>query len=392
MHRHIFGRIERRVGVVKGLGAERRERGGVIGDRVSDKWTIRLHGMEILEQSPKLVVCHQSATYMRGFGLAFTGAGAGALVLVTHANRANVHGSPLVAYIVGVAFVLAGLAVFAFAEDDRIVLDGAARVARIMRRGLWRQSMTEVPFAKIQDVALEMSVMNSRTASTPSAGRLTWRPVFVCADNSRVPWTPMSTSDRLTQARAVAAARAIGGWNALPIEGSPAMARAMSRVTNLGCLYAFAAVFIAIALLMMGVQVAPVTAWLPTTATVVSTDIATVRSNNNGTSFRPVVTYQYIVAGTPYTSQRLAPLTESYSRSWAQNVIDRYPTGKSLTAWYDPKHPGNAIIERRFSYIPLIIIGVMVVIVLLVAQSAKRWQRLAQAALAGGDVPVVSAA
>src|SRR5215469_3423041 len=117
MHRHILGRIERRVGVLKGPGAKRGERGGVVGDRVSDKWAIRLHGMEILEQSPRLVVCHQSATYMRGFGLAFAGAGAGALVLVTHANRANVHGSPFVAYLVGVAFVIAGLALFAFAED-----------------------------------------------------------------------------------------------------------------------------------------------------------------------------------------------------------------------------------------------------------------------------------
>ena len=343
--------------------------------------------MEILEQSPRLVICHQSATYMRGFGLAFAGVGAGAFVLVTHANRASVHGSPLIAYVVGVLFVIAGIAMFAFAEDDRIVLDGAARVARIIRQGLWRKSTTEVPFATIQDVALEVSVMSSDGSG--SANRMTWRPVFVCANNHRVAWTPMSTSDRLSQARAVAAARAIGGWNALPVEGAPSIARAVGAATNLGCLYGIAGVFIVGALLMMGVQVAPVTAWVPTTATVVSTTIRTVQSDD-GPSYRPEVTYRYLVGGAQYTSQRLAPLTESASRRWAQSVIDRYPVGKSLTAWYDPKHPANAIIERRFSFLPLIFIGVMVVIVLLVAYNMKRWQRMAQAALTGGDVPVVA--
>jgi Protein of unknown function (DUF3592) len=346
--------------------------------------------MEILEQSPKLVVCHQSATYMRGFGLAFAGMGTGALVLVTHVDRANTRGSPWVAYVVGVAFIIAGLAMFAFAEDDRIVLDGAARVARIIRRGLWRKSMTEVPFAKIQDVALEMSVMHSRGSSNMNVGELTWRPVFVCADNSRVPWTPVLTSDRTTQARAVAAARTIGGWNALPIEGSPTMARTMNRAYNIGCLYAMMVPFILFALLIMGTQVAPVTTWVPAPATVLSTDVAATK-NGNGSNYRPIVTYQYTVNGVPYTSQRVSPLTESASRKWAQSVVARYPTGAAVTAWYDPKHPSNAIIDRHFSTMPLIIIGVVIVVMMLVAAAAKRAQRMAQAALAGGDVPVVSA-
>src|SRR5581483_5245363 len=335
VHGHVLLRVVRRVGVAKGLGAERREGVGVARNRVSDSWSIRLHGMEILEQSPRLVVCHQSATYMRGFGLAFAGLGAGALVLVTHANRANVHGSPWVAYVVGIAFVIAGLGLFAFAEDDRIVLDGAAHVARIIRRGLWRKSMTEVPFAKIRDVALEMSVMNTRGSS--NGGQPTFRPVFVCADNSRVPWTPVLTSDRITQAKAVAAARAIGGWNALPTEGSPAMARAVTAVKNLGCLYGFAVVFIGFLLLIMGTQVAPLATWVPTSATVTSSSIAWDPGQGHRT-YRPFVTYRYSVAGTTYTSQRFAPLQESASQQWAQSLVDRYPTGAEVTVWYDPKH------------------------------------------------------
>ena len=345
--------------------------------------------MQVLEQSPRLVVCHQSATYMRGFGLLFTSLGAGALVLVTHADSAHVHGSPWVAYVVGVAFVIAGLVLFWRAEDDRIVLDGAAHVARIIRRGLWRQSTTEVPFTKIQDVALEMSVMAS-DGSGAHAGNFTWRPVFVCTDNSRVPWTPMSTSDRVTQARAVAAARAMGGWNALPIEGSPTMARALGAAQNLGCLYVFCAVFFGILLLIMGVQVSPLATWVPTPATVVSTAIGT-RVSDNSTSYQPIVTYRYTIAGTPYTSNRVSVITESASRKWAQSVIDRYPPGASVTAWYDPKHPGNAIVDHHLAKIPLIMMGIGLAFVLLIVVVAKRAQAQSQSALAGGDVPVVPA-
>jgi len=344
--------------------------------------------MQVLEQSPTLVVCHQSATSMRGFGLLFSGLGAGALVLVTHADASHSSGSPWVAYVVGVAFVIVGLVIFLKAEDDRIVLDGAAHVARIIRRGLWRKSMTEVPFASIQDVALEVTTMTSTTSNNGS--RLTWRPVFVCANNSRVPWTPMSTSDRISQARAVAAARAIGGWNALPIEGSPALARATNVVKNLGCLYAFAALFGGFLLLLMGLQVAPIATWVPTEATVVSTGVQSMGSNGHR-SYQPVVTYQYMVAGAQYTSHRLTALAESRSQSWAQSVVNRYEPGSAVTAWYDPKHPSNAIIDRHFSTIPVIMMGIMLGFVLLIVLVSKRVQAQTQAALAGGDVPVVPA-
>jgi hypothetical protein len=345
--------------------------------------------MQVLEQSPTRVVCHQSATYMRGFGLLFSGLGAGALVLVTHVDPSHTSGSPWVAYVVGIGFVIAGVFMFCKAEDDRIVLDGAAHVARIIRRGLWRQSMTEVPFAKIQDVALEVTAM--RNAGNESGNRLTWRPVFVCENNSRVPWTPRSTSDRISQARAVAAARAIGGWNALPVEGSPALARAATAVTNIGCLYAFCAVFFGFLLLLMGVQVAPLATWVPTPATVVASGVGTVQRGNGGPTYQPTVSYRYTVGGTPYISNRVSVITESASSKWAQSVVDRYPQGASVTAWYDPKHPGNAIIDHHVARIPLIMMGIGLAVVLLMVVAIKRAQAQSQAALAGGDVPVVSA-
>jgi hypothetical protein len=168
------------------------------------------------------------------------------------------------------------------------------------------------------------------------------------------------------------------------------LARAATAVKNIGCLYAFCAVFFGMLLLMMVVQVAPLATWVPTPATVVSVGLIPVQ-NHNGTSYQPSVTYRYSVNGTQYTSGRVGPLTESASRSWAQSVIDRYPQGASVTAWYDPKHPANAIIDHHFARIPLIMMGIGLVIVLLVVLVAKRAQTLTQVALAVGDVPVVPA-
>lgn len=113
--------------------------------------------------------------------------------------------------------VLPGVAILALAvlppvlaQYDRIELDGAARVARVTHRHLWHRSTNEIPFASIRDVALEAS-----------AKRYMWRPVFVCEDGRRIAWTSRPSYSRDPQSRAVAAARTIGGWSALPVQGPP---------------------------------------------------------------------------------------------------------------------------------------------------------------------------
>lgn len=340
--------------------------------------------MRILEQRPGFLVCYQTAMTGRVGGLLFFGLGVGAIVLAATVHQ-NVHGSPIVAYIAGTVFVLAGAFIFSQAEDDRIVLDSAAHVARIIRKGLWRQSTTEVPFASITDVALEVSVWSRQGSANQ---QFTWRPVFVC-QHDRVPWTPMWTSDRTSQARAVAAARAVGGWNALPIDASPALGRALATVQNLGCLYAFAAIFGLICLGMLYAELVPLLTWKPTPATVQSSNTGYVRTSK-GTTWKPVIQYSYSVAGVDYSSYKVAPIEQSASQRWAQDIVDRYPPGASVTAYYNPRKPSDAYIDRHFSYIPLIFMGFLAGIGLWIVVLAKRAQAMNAAALAGGDVPVVS--
>jgi Protein of unknown function (DUF3592) len=344
--------------------------------------------MEILEQRPERLVCHQSANLARGMGIFFAAMGAGALVLFSHVSGQAVHGSLWVAPVAGIAFVLTGVLTFLKAEDDRIVLDRTASIARIIRRGLWRQSTMEVPFKIIRDVALEVSA--SQYASNQTR-QLNWRAVFVCDNDRRVPWTPLWTSDRATQARAVAAARTMGGWTALPIEGAPAVAQAVSSVRNLGCLYVFAALFIGFLLFLTAIQVMPLLTWKPTSATVVSSNVGWVRSSKGGTTWKPVIEYTYTVDGATYSSYRIAPVEESASKNWALGISQRYQPGAVVPAWYNPRHPADAYIEHTLSMIPLIMIAVFAGTMLAIVALAKRSMVATRAAFAGGDVPVVPA-
>jgi hypothetical protein len=344
--------------------------------------------VEILDQRPQLLVCHQSATFARTMGGGFAALGIGLFVLVTYA-KGNVQGSLWVAYVAGALFAVVGGIFVVRAEDDRIVLDGAARVARIIRRGLLGQSTTEVPFASIRDVALEVAVRNQNYSSS-GEHMLTFRPVFVTTDDRHVPWTPMSTSNRTPQALAVAAARRMGGWNALPIEGAPTIARAVTAATNLGCLYVFAALFALMGLFFMGLQIVPLLTWKPTTATIVTSDVGYVRSSKGGETWKPVIKYTYEVSDVPYTSYRVAPLETSASRGWAMSVSQRYQPGATVPAWYNPSRPSDAIIDRHLSLIPLFMLGFMALVVGLLVWAVKRARNMTAAALTGGDVPIVN--
>lgn len=158
-----------------------------------------------------MVVCHQSAMPMRVIGISLTAGGAlGMIAAVRVLVSGAFVGGPMVWAIVCALCLVTGPGVFMKAEDDRIVLDATAKVARIIRRGRNGQSTTEIPFDTIADIALEEAVMRSGKYRAT-----VWRVVFVTRDNQRVPWTRVRTNDRASQARAVAAARAIGGWNAL---------------------------------------------------------------------------------------------------------------------------------------------------------------------------------
>ena len=62
--------------------------------------------------------------------------------------------------------------------------------------------------------------------------------------------------------------------------------------------------------------------------------------------YLPKIIYEYSVEGISYTSNRLSFSEYMRFHRSCQRVIDRYPTGKSITVYYDPKNPKNSVIQK----------------------------------------------
>ena len=62
--------------------------------------------------------------------------------------------------------------------------------------------------------------------------------------------------------------------------------------------------------------------------------------------YLPKIVYEYSIEGISYISNQLS--FSEYMRFYrsCQGVIDRYPAGKSVTVYYDPKNPKNSVIQK----------------------------------------------
>ena len=158
-----------------------------------------------------------------------------------------------------------------------------------------------------------------------------YRIVLVLRDGTRVPWTPTSTGDIGTQAQCVAAARAIGGWDApvarspfrtptfTPAAGASAAERRLTplattsvgdsavaprsgtgSIQNVKLAMLFLCTFALIGTAMLGVEAVHFLTWRPVPAVVLNSTVAAVRGSKGGVSYRPVVDYRYVVDGRSY--------------------------------------------------------------------------------------------
>ncbi len=64
-------------------------------------------------------------------------------------------------------------------------------------------------------------------------------------------------------------------------------------------------------------------------------------------SYVPVIRYEYHVEGRPYASSRLNfSVVQGISEDWARGIADRYPVGKEVVVYYDPKKPSESVLEH----------------------------------------------
>ncbi len=89
--------------------------------------------------------------------------------------------------------------------------------------------------------------------------------------------------------------------------------------------------------------------YLPVEAEVISAEVR--KAPQQPGSYVPHIVYRYQVGGQTYTSDRFqvsdGPTT---SQAQARRVLERFPPGKKVQAWYDSKSPTQAVLRRRSSY------------------------------------------
>jgi Protein of unknown function (DUF3592) len=336
--------------------------------------------MEITEQTHDVLVVHESPWTARAFGAGFIAMGAGALWLVTHAPRASVQGSPIVAWVVGSVFIGVGLLLLYAARDERVVFDRAAGVVRLMGK-----TITEYPLAAVRGVALEAQ----RGAKGDG---LFYRPVLILSDGRHIPWISIATNNARGQAPAVAAAQAFGGWpstvpgeaaGTTPVVGQPVPRGSFILAEIILGLIAMAAVAIS------GVEVYRIMTWRATAATVMSSTVQAVRGAKGGVSYRPEVSYWYRINGQEYVAAGVTPILISGGRGWAQSISARFTPGAAVTAYIDPGDPTRAYVVREFSPIPLWMLAIVIAVWGLLTWTIRRNGRTSAAVADDFGVPVV---
>lgn len=88
--------------------------------------------------------------------------------------------------------------------------------------------------------------------------------------------------------------------------------------------------------------------WQSTTGTVV---MSSVQSKHTGKSYShyPVVVYLYQVNGQQYQSQRIKAGEQFLNvrvAGQAEATVQKYPIGSTVTVYYNPSNPTEAVLER----------------------------------------------
>jgi hypothetical protein len=85
----------------------------------------------------------------------------------------------------------------------------------------------------------------------------------------------------------------------------------------------------------------------------VDTVISTDKDGHTSTSYQPLIHYAYEIDGQAYDCDVAFPLgNSSASRAWANSIVQKFPKGKRVTAYYNPAQRDDAFLIRELSYFP----------------------------------------
>jgi uncharacterized protein DUF3592 len=346
--------------------------------------------VKVVLQTPTQLVVHEGVLTTVVVGALFVAAGGGVITLrIADPSNWSGNAGPWLIYVVGGVFIVVGITLLALSADRRFVFDRAAGTVRVVVQRLVHRTTTQYALGDLRDVALERSLGGSRPANA------FFRIVFLTKAGAQVPWTPYSTGDEGALASCASAVRAFCGWTGEEARvgvSAPAAGSVSGHpvATNWGCVGAFLAIFVAVGLGLFATELYRVATWQPVSARVLSTDIKAVRGDK-GTSYAPVVRYQYSWDGAQYVSDGVQPISESASWGWAERLRARFQPGQIVTAYVNPRQPARAFLIDKVSLLPLLFVALPLAIAALLSWIA-RVQRRQLAAVVRYPVPVVQRA
>lgn len=141
---------------------------------------------------------------------------------------------------------------------------------------------------------------------------------------------------------------------------------AMLRSWGFHLLFVWSFLFAGLAILGWGIwsslEAFASNAWPEAAGVITFSTVASYESDSDSgttTMYYPDLRYQYNVEGKEFTGTEVDLGDYSSSDiSYAKKVTARYPVGKSVRVFYDPAHPGTAVLEPGFTggiWIPLVI-------------------------------------
>lgn len=141
--------------------------------------------------------------------------------------------------------------------------------------------------------------------------------------------------------------------------------------------YLFVAVFflVGIALVYGGVtatlQGLSSGSWPAVNGTIIRTNVTVSHSYSSSshtetTSYYPDVTYSYQVGGRNFSSGRITVVSTGGSYSYAYGFVTQHPVGSSVTVYYNPSDPSQALLEKGVDLgsVVLLVAGLAMMIVM----------------------------
>ena len=87
--------------------------------------------------------------------------------------------------------------------------------------------------------------------------------------------------------------------------------------------------------------------WVAIPATIAKAEVLT-SATTDSTDYRLRVVYEYVANGVPYTGKRIGFGPRTYVRKKrAQAELERYPVSSTVTAYFNPENPGEAVLVRE---------------------------------------------